>query len=654
MADIKISELEPTTDLEGLYTIGSDKNNLSKKVSLQFLKDAANYANEQGDYAKQAGDTVNGNVGVSDYPEFSASKSYVIGDIVRYNGVLYSFTANHAASAWNGSDVKATSINAITSGKLTELESEVVNVNPSVNLLDNAKLLLGKYITSEGGIGTLENYNASDFIKVKENCTYYCSKESKEGFRFVCCYDKEKNVLVSSIADVKNFTTPLGCQYVRVSFKAAETNIAQVCEEYRNYVPYNPIGGYVRKELLQIEKNTDDISKVIDLANVIGQGEIIKNKANPNEGKEGYYFNGSWVENVALDATGYINVEYGKTYALFPKVTLTNINNNLMRFVALFDENKNFINALAELTKVTIESDNVKYMIVSFYNRENPNVERKRTINDIAIGDIDVISSYVEYKKEVYAYLKNPSGTTPDSIVTREDISNSKNCGVLWGKKWVACGDSYTEGDFASLANVEDYKFLDNPYIGENKVYPFFIGRRNNMTIVNEAKSGSTMTYFNGNLNEFSTPNGRYTKIPKDADYITLYFGINDENQQVEIGNIEDMTNTTFYGAWNIVMSYLLKNHPNAKIGIIITNNCTRDDIITAEINIARKYGIRFLNFANDDSLSYIYRQFRRVMPTEIRTIYDNRYRVSDTNTHPNAAMHERESYIIEDWLRSL
>ena len=125
MADIKISELEPTTDLEGLYTIGSDKNNLSKKVSLQFLKDAANYANEQGDYAKQAGDTVNSNVGVSDYPEFSASKSYVIGDIVRYNGVLYAFTANHAASAWNGSDVKATSINAITSGKLTELEEKV-------------------------------------------------------------------------------------------------------------------------------------------------------------------------------------------------------------------------------------------------------------------------------------------------------------------------------------------------------------------------------------------------------------------------------------------------------------------------------------------------------------------------------------------------
>lgn len=169
MADIKISELEPTTDLEGLYTIGSDKNNLSKKVSLQFLKDAANYANEQGDYAKQAGDTVNGNVGVSDYPEFSASKSYVIGDIVRYNGVLYAFTANHAASAWNGSDVKATSINAITSGKLTELESQIEGtiLGPGTS---NYKLLQGHEYRLEnvGGTGFNIGYidNAGTYTKI--------------------------------------------------------------------------------------------------------------------------------------------------------------------------------------------------------------------------------------------------------------------------------------------------------------------------------------------------------------------------------------------------------------------------------------------------------------------------------------------------------
>lgn len=62
MGEIKISELEPTTDLDGLYTIGSDKNNLSKKVSLQFLREAADYAVEQGDYAKREGETIEGRI----------------------------------------------------------------------------------------------------------------------------------------------------------------------------------------------------------------------------------------------------------------------------------------------------------------------------------------------------------------------------------------------------------------------------------------------------------------------------------------------------------------------------------------------------------------------------------------------------------------
>lgn len=176
MADIKISELSETTDLNGLYTMGTDKNNLSKKVALQFVKDAADYANAQGDYAKQAGDTVNGNVGVSDYPEFSASQSYVIGDIVRYNGVLYAFTANHAASAWNGSDVKATSINAITSGKLAELESEVKkNIKPIVINGNVTNAPDEEDLTSEDNLLKLKDRAAFDgmgYIILRKNKTF--------------------------------------------------------------------------------------------------------------------------------------------------------------------------------------------------------------------------------------------------------------------------------------------------------------------------------------------------------------------------------------------------------------------------------------------------------------------------------------------------
>lgn len=89
---------------------------------------------------------------------------------------------------------------------------------------------------------------------------------------------------------------------------------------------------------------------------------------------------------------------------------------------------------------------------------------------------------------------------------------------VLWGKKWVACGDSFTEGDFKDAPAGEELKFADGLYAGEKKVYPFFIGRRNHMDIVNEAKCGSTMTDLGTRKDSFSIE--RYKKIPADADYI--------------------------------------------------------------------------------------------------------------------------------------
>lgn len=211
MADIKISELEPTTDLEGLFTIGSDKNNLSKKVSLQFLKDAANYANEQGDYAKQAGDTVNGNVGVSDYPEFSASQSYVIGDIVRYNGVLYAFTANHAASAWNGSDVKATSINAITSGKLTELESNV-----GYQILSgkyDLGLIADKYVTLDGRIADATGWSCTRFLPCKGMKEIHV-KDNQKMSGYNCWFDVNMNFISA-------FDLPYGETNIQVPNNAA-------------------------------------------------------------------------------------------------------------------------------------------------------------------------------------------------------------------------------------------------------------------------------------------------------------------------------------------------------------------------------------------------------------------------------------------------
>lgn len=53
----KISELPLSSSLQGLHTIGVDSNNQSVKVSLEFVKDAADSANEAATNANEAAET---------------------------------------------------------------------------------------------------------------------------------------------------------------------------------------------------------------------------------------------------------------------------------------------------------------------------------------------------------------------------------------------------------------------------------------------------------------------------------------------------------------------------------------------------------------------------------------------------------------------
>ena len=262
----------------------------------------------------------------------------------------------------------------------------------------------------------------------------------------------------------------------------------------------------------------------------------------------------------------------------------------------------------------------------------------------------DTATEYVEYGKMLSEdFMLNARQKNQISELIDEAYLN-----VLFGKKIVFCGDSFTEGDFSGL-QATNFQFQSGKYVGKKKVYPYFIGLRTGAEIVNEAISGSTMAYVDGNRNEFSTPNGRYTQIPADADYIILYFGINDSHQSVPIGAISDNTNTTFYGAWNIAMQYLLEHHPDAKIGIIISNGCDRIDYPNAEIAIAKKYGVSYLDFNSDYKVPILFRVNGKP-ETDASIIQANyeHYRVSSTNGHPNVVMHEYESTIIQHWLESI
>ena len=225
----------------------------------------------------------------------------------------------------------------------------------------------------------------------------------------------------------------------------------------------------------------------------------------------------------------------------------------------------------------------------------------------------------------------------------------------LKGKTWYACGDSFTAGVTGDVITE------NGPYKGYRACYPYFVGNRTGMDVHNIAVSGSTMTYKSGTStasNCFSYPStGKYLSIPADADYITLKFGINDDpsHQDMPLGTISDNTNETLYGAWNVVISYLVANCPYAKIGVIVSNGCYDPNYSKAARDIAEKWGLGYL----DENFDYKVPLLIRVTgKPNVSSAAHNavlaKMRVSESNTHPNDWAHEYESKIVEAWLRTL
>lgn len=280
MADLgkKISELAETTDLTGLYTIGTDRNTASKKVSLQFLKEAANYANAQGDYAKQVGDTVAGNVGSTDYPVFSASGIYAIGDVVRYNDRLYRFIAPHQAGSWTGADVELTSINEEAQRKLTELEPRIMG---EIALID-------KYIKNDGSVVASGVWKSTGWIKLSSilninsgiSLSLSTQIQSDAGIYPVVFKDSIGNIITLESKSSFYPYTNIPNDAIEVAFNFFKPSVS--------YVVINKIDDWMREveekdenltsrvdhNAIQIEDNATQIENNINLQRVVSAKEL--------------------------------------------------------------------------------------------------------------------------------------------------------------------------------------------------------------------------------------------------------------------------------------------------------------------------------------------------------------------------------------------
>ena len=116
------------------------------------------------------------------------------------------------------------------------------------------------------------------------------------------------------------------------------------------------------------------------------------------------------------------------------------------------------------------------------------------------------------------------------------------------------------------------------------------------------------------------------------------------------MGNIDDTTNTTYYGAWNVVLEYLIEHYPNAKIGIIITNLSTLA-FRNATREIAKKWGIPYLDMNGDYQTPPIVdaREDGMGMCARAVELRNNHFRISASNAHPTPNAHRYESTFMSN-----
>ena len=493
----------------------------------------------------------------------------------------------------------------------------------TISVFDNA------YLNDQGEqVSISSSWQCTDYIDVyKFSMVYISNNEPLYGNPSVCFYDKFKNFIGSiAVANSKKrytldeiFSFAEDAQYVRVA------SFGEVLIETVSDSKLNELFSSISKQIQELERNDEltgenieNLQKKID--SIPENKTFIKNFTEVTNllGVEHGYIDSSGQE-ISIEScyrTGFIPLED------YEKVWFSGGWNQLdASAYAFYNENKEFI----ESVRATF-GNSVKLYELDFKNFLSENPQRKY---------IKIVSYYTEM--HISAYTK--------TIINDEVISLGN---VLYGKKYVSCGDSFTSGDFS------DGEYPKEEYYDSTrqtwKTYPYFIAKRNNMFLINEAKSGSTM-YNNGDLNAFSL--NRYKEIPSDTDYITLQFGLNDVS--APIGTIDDTDNTTEMGAWNVVLKYLIENHPYAKIGIIISDAWLSSELRDAIIQCAEAWGIPYLDMRGGVQVPLgIGGKLGVSIKSDAINARNAAFQIAAENSHPNPKAHEYRSTFIENFMRSL
>ena len=569
--------------------------------------------------------------GLVSLPEGSTTGDAELMDIrVGYDGIKYA-TAGEAVR--------------VQGNKIEALKNYIADILGTDNLLSDVKLIEGHYYTNASGAREGSKYNYFENITLDAG-TYIIYPKA----RFV-------SNLTTMTEDNANDIT---------SFSVSEKSVCNItvfAEDASNWKLYKsglnesdilPIGEYSLStsitvpELADIRVGYDTMvydtageavrAQIGKLDNNISSVRATKNKLTGAQLIEGHLFTKG--EEQATSSYHYFKdvfLEAG-TYTVYPSA----------RYIANPTTGEQFG-----------DSTTVKN-ITDF------------TINQDGLWHVSVYAADTDWKVFKSEYNESEVESVGKYSLSEEITIPSHS--ILFGKKWAVFGDSFTNGGYNPNDGFDEsvYKFQSGKYAGNNITYPYIIAERNSMTVVPLFSGGKTLANpadgtFTNSITNPSSPT-YYQTVPEDVDYITIYLGINDSHHEsgssgtdgedttgvIPLGSIDDTNTSTFCGAWNVVIPWLMLNRPNSHIGIIVSNGCDRGEYRTATIAAAKKWGIPYLDLNGDERCPAMIRTQNPDISGEAKEILRQKWRVSETNTHPNTAAQYYQSSFIENWLMSL
>ena len=251
---------------------------------------------------------------------------------------------------------------------------------------------------------------------------------------------------------------------------------------------------------------------------------------------------------------------------------------------------------------------------------------------------------YRENTPNTGAYEITYTPTVPEILTETRTLETCVNgllspIGSLRNKVWYCAGDSTTYG------------------IEEGRSYAQIIAERNGMELWKDGISGTVMTSYPDTKLVGAFSFDRYLNIPENVDFVTLWFGINDSTMGYPVGDLDSDDPATFCGAYNKVLTWIINNRPNARVGLVVTHRAS-DSIKNAIRNLAKKYGFLVFDLQTDPRIPFWHptdSYYANDVDAAVKTLRTSQWWTEQVNSvHPLTAGYEAISYPFESWLRSL